>query len=37
MTSQGIGRKNAQNNKTIANTIYIKPDFPIIQIIVRKL
>ena len=37
MTSQGVGWKNAQNDKTIANIIYIKPDFPIIQIIVRKL
>ena len=28
MTSEGNGRKNAQNDKMIFNTIYMKPDFP---------
>ena len=31
MTSEGNGRKNAQNDKMIFNTIYMKPDFPIIK------
>ena len=31
MKSQGNGRKYAQNDKTIVNTIYMKPDFPIIK------
>ena len=31
MTSEGNGRSNAQNDKTIINTIYMKPDFPIIK------
>ena len=31
MTSEGNGRKNAQNDKMIINTIYTKPDFPIIK------
>ena len=29
MTSEGNDRKNAQNDRTIINTIYMKPDFPI--------
>ena len=29
LTSGGNGRQNAQNYKTIINTIYMKPDFPI--------
>ena len=28
---QGNGRETAQNDKAIINTIYMKPDFPIIQ------
>ena len=36
LTSEGNGRKNAQNYKTIINTIYTKLDFPIIKKIVRK-
>ena len=35
--SEGIDRKNAQNDKTIINAIYMKPGFPIIKKIVRKL
>ena len=31
LTSEGTGRKNTQNNKTVINTIYMKPDFPIIK------
>ena len=31
MTSERNVRKNAQNNKIIINTIYIKPCFPIIK------
>ena len=31
MTPEGNGRKNTQNDKTITNTIYMKPDFPIIE------
>ena len=31
MKSQGNGRKNAQNDKTIINTIYMKLDFPIVE------
>ena len=31
MTSEGNGRKNAQNDKMIINTIYTKPDFAIIK------
>ena len=37
MTSEGNVRKNAQNHKVIINTIYTKPDFPIIEKIARKL
>ena len=37
MTSEGNVRKNAQNDKTIINTIYMKPDFLIIKKIARKL
>ena len=37
MTSEGNVRKNAQNDKTIINTIYMKPDFPTIKKITRKL
>ena len=37
LTSEGNARKNAQNYKAIINTIYIKPDFPRIKKIVRKL
>ena len=29
------GRKNEQNDKLIINTIYMKPDFPMIKKIVR--
>ena len=36
MTSQGNGRKTPQNDKTINNTIYIKPDFPTIKKNVRN-
>ena len=36
LTSEGNVRKNAQNDKTI-NTIYLKPDTPLIKKIVRKL
>ena len=31
MTSERNVRKNAQNDKIIINTIYMKPDFPIIK------
>ena len=31
LTSEGNGRIHAQNDKTIINTIYMKPDFPIIK------
>ena len=31
MMSQGNGRKTPQNDEIIINTIYIKPDFPIIK------
>ena len=31
MTSERNVRKNAQNNKIIINTIYMKPCFPIIK------
>ena len=37
LTSEGNARKNAQNYKAIINAIYIKPDFPRIKKIVRKL
>ena len=37
MTSEGNGRKNARNDKIIINTIYMKPNFPMIKKIVRKL
>ena len=37
LTSEGNGRKNAHNYKTIINTIYMKPDFPEIKKIVRKM
>ena len=37
LTSERNFRKNAQNNKIIINTIYMKPCFPIIKKIVRKL
>ena len=37
LMSKGNGRKTAQNDKTIINTIYMKPDFPMIKKIVRKL
>ena len=37
MTSEGNVRKNAQNDKIIINIIYMKPDFPIIKKIARKL
>ena len=37
MTSEGNVRKNAQNDKVIINTIYMKLDFPIIKKIARKL
>ena len=37
MMSEGNVRKNAQNDKIIINTVYIKPDVPIIKKIVRKL
>ena len=30
VTSEGNVRKNAQNGKIMINTIYMKPDFPII-------
>ena len=36
LTSEGNGRKNAQNDKTIINTIYMKPDFPTIKKIAIK-
>ena len=35
--SEGNGRKNAQNGKTIINTIYMKQNLPIIKKIVTKL
>ena len=31
LTSEGNGRNHVQNDKTIINTIYMKPDFPIIK------
>ena len=37
MTSEGCGMKNAQNDQTIINTIYMQPNFSIIKKIVRKL
>ena len=37
MASQANCRKTAQNDKEIIYTIYMKPDFPIIQTFVRKL
>ena len=37
MTSEGNVRKNAQNDKIIINTIYMKADFPIFKKIARKL
>ena len=37
MASQENCRKTAQNDKAIIYTIYMKPDFPIIQTFVRKL
>ena len=37
MTSEGNLRKNAQNDKIIINTIYMKPDVPIIKKIAGKL
>ena len=37
LASEGNGRKNAQNDKTIITIIYMKPDFPIIKKTVRKL
>ena len=38
LTSEGNGRKNAQNDKTIINTIYMKPDFPkITKIAIKKI
>ena len=37
LTSEGNGRNNAQNDKAIINTVYMKPDIPIIKKIVRKL
>ena len=36
MTSEGNVGENAQNSKTIINTIYRKPDFPIFKKVVRK-
>ena len=35
--SERNGRNNAENDETIINTIYMKPGFPIIEKIVRKL
>ena len=29
--SEGNGKKNAQNDKTIINNIYMKPDFSVIE------
>ena len=29
--SEGNGKKNAQNDKAIINTIYMKPDFSVIE------
>ena len=29
--SEGNGKKNAQNDKTIINKIYMKPDFSVIE------
>ena len=37
LTSEGNAGKNAQNDKTIINNVYMKPDIPIIKKIVRKL
>ena len=37
MTLEGNSRNNARNYETIINTIYMKPDFPIIKKTVRKL
>ena len=31
LTSEGNVRKNTQNDKTIINTIYLKPDIPLIK------
>ena len=28
---EGNGKKNAQNDETIINTIYMKPDFSVIE------
>ena len=36
LTSEGNARENTQNDKIIINTIYMKPDFPIIKKNVRK-
>ena len=30
--SEGNVRKNAQNEKIVINTIYMEPDFPIINV-----
>ena len=35
--SEGNVRKNTQNDKIMINVIYMKPDFPTIKKIVRKL
>ena len=37
MTLEENGRKNAQNDKSLINTIYMKPDFPSTKKILRKL
>ena len=29
--SEGNGKKNAQNDETIINAIYMKPDFSVIE------